>query len=114
MSGLPRLRSNKIQRTIINSFSTTDCCRLTYPAYKVKILQNIERYELMELDEKFKEDFSNLTHKIDRSLKAKSIGGKFVNGIILADYVKIITDIINQTKLSEIYDTNANIESFMD
>lgn len=103
-SGLNTQKRNQTRKSILQSFSTIDCCRFAPPSFNTAMCQRLENIKLKELSEDFQKDFEIFSNKLYRILDQNKIWGKLINGTSFVDYMKSICDIINQDDLLDVYE----------
>ena len=95
-------------------FKSVESFRMAFPVFSKIKLKNLANLEFKDLDEDFRNDFSNLIKKIKLTIKPKSTINKNFNGPMLANFIRLIVDLINQSNheinLYEIMSNIAQIE----
>ena len=104
-----KTKENSIRRSMSESFKSLKCFRLTPPAYKLQIHQNLEQQKFQYLETEFQEAFVEMCRLIQTLLTPKCIDGKPLNGFTLSGYVKIIVKLINEEKVVHLYDTMTSL-----
>ncbi len=105
---------NAIRKNMKKFFKSVESFRMAFPVFSKIKLKNLANLEFKDLDEDFRNDFSNLIKKIKLTIKPKSTINKNFNGPMLANFIRLIVDLINQSNheinLYEIMSNIAQIE----
>ena len=90
---------NSIKRNLKNFFQSKDCFRLCRPVGDDELLTKLDELPYEKLSEKFKNKFKQLSSDISSKLEAKKINDLELNGIRLAEYLKLIVKAINNEEI---------------
>jgi len=97
---------NAIRKNMKKFFKSVESFRMAFPVFSKIKLKNLANLEFKDLDEDFRNDFSNLIKKIKLTIKPKSTINKNFNGPMLANFIRLNHEI----NLYEIMSNIAQIE----
>jgi ABC-type uncharacterized transport system YnjBCD ATPase subunit len=112
-------KRNEIKESMANSFHSLNCFYLSIPEYVGKekksikqTLMSLNEIEFNDLCDEFRGEFKQIRDYIYDKIQAKAINNHRMNGVLFADYLKKVLDLINSDKAINLHDTLlASIES---
>jgi len=102
---------NKIKKNMLNSFKSFDVFRLPEPTKtrsnqaKQAYLKSLDSFKYDDLNEMFRSKLDKLSEQIRENLHSKSINGTHLNGFQLAEYMKLIVDLLNNNQTICVHNT---------
>lgn len=107
------IKNNEIRKNMMNLFKQFDCFRLPVPVIDKTIAGLTKQDALLMLDqvryddlrEKFRTRFDQMCEEIRIKLRPKCLNDTYLNGFKLAEYMKLMVNLINNNQTVCIYDT---------
>lgn len=107
------LRNDKVKKQIKSMFKSFDCFRLPVPVVnktiksltKEEALQMLDEINYDDLRDKFKLKFDEMCEALEYKFRAKSVNKTYLNGFKLAEYMKLIVNLINNKKCVYLHET---------